>query len=134
MPTREEITYILLHDRMPDHEKIAPLTDAAFRRLIEGWCWCSVNHKDGWMPLPVWKRMASANVRKTLRESGLVVEDEKANRAVFHDYLDIQRSQAEIQELKDAKSKAGIKGNHRRYHVNKGVRDPECSLCLKGVA
>jgi hypothetical protein len=132
MPLREEITYILLHDRMPDHEKIAPLSDAAFRRLVRGWCWCSVNHKDGWMPWVVWCEMAPPTVRTALSEAGLVIHE--GDRAVFHDYLDIQRSQAEIQELKDAKSKAGIKGNHRRHHVNKGVRDPECPLCLRGVA
>lgn len=132
MPTREEITYILLHDRMPDHEKIAPLTDAAFRRLVKGWCWCSVNHKDGWMPWVVWEGMTTPGQRTELENAGLV--EHGGDRAVFHDYLDIQRSQAEIADLKAAKSKAGIKGNHRRYHVNKGVRDPECPLCLRGVA
>lgn len=132
MPTREEITYILVDNRMPANKKIAPLSDAAFRLVIESWCWCSAHGRDGEIPLRVWNGMGSKTARKALTDAGLV--ELGGTDAVIHDYLDIQRSQAEIKAAKAAKSSAALVGNHRRHHVNKGVRDDKCPLCLKGVA
>ena len=132
MPNREEITYILVHDRMPSHDKIAPLTDTAFRLMIEAWCLASVLGKDGKRLRRTWDAMGTKNSRVELTEGGLI--ELTAAHATVHDYLDIQRSQVEIGKAKEKKSKASRIANHRRWHINKGVSDPECEFCLKEVA
>lgn len=132
MPTREEITYILIDDQMPNNENIAPLSDAAFRLYVEAQCWCSANHKDGVILKRIWLSMGTPKAREDLITAARVIDH--GTHVEIHDYLDIQRSQAEIAELKAKKSLAGVKGNHRRHHVNKGIRDDDCPLCLKGVA
>lgn len=133
MPTREEITYILVDDRMPHHPKIADLSDGAFRLLIEAWCWCSTNKRDGEIPLRVWNGMGTKGARSEL-VAAQMIETGPRSHVIAHDYLDIQRSQVEIEAARAKKSDAGRRGNHRRHHVNMGIRDDSCPLCLRGVA
>lgn len=132
MPVREEITYILVHDRMPGHPKIRGLSDAAFRLLVEAWCYCGEHVTDGRIDMDVWRTMRTPQARKSLIDKGLV--DEHETHVVMHDYLDIQRSSAEVEKAREKKREGGRLGNHRKYHVNKRVIDQNCSYCLKGVA
>lgn len=133
MPVREEITYILVHDRMPYHRKIRGLSDAAFRLLVELWCWCGENLTDGLVDEDVWPTMRTKNARKELLDKGLVVQLDDGAISV-HDWLDIQRSTAEVEKARERKSAGGKLGNHRRHHVNQRRIDPACEFCLKGVA
>lgn len=132
MPVREEITYILVHDRMPYHRKIKPLSDGAFRLLIEAWCWCGEYvETNGHMEDDVWQTMGRPATRTELVRRGLVEEHD--GYVEIHDWLDIQRSAAEVEKLRAQKSEAGKLGNHRRHHVAKRVSAPDCPLCLRGV-
>lgn len=132
MPVREEITYILVHDRMPYHRKIRGLSDGAFRLLIECWCWCGENvETNGVMPADVWATMRTPKARKDLLEKKLVKPVEGEDAYQIHDWLDIQRSAAEVEALRAQKSKAGQLGNHRRHHAAKGIVAPDCALCRK---
>ena len=133
MPVREEITYILVHDRMPSHPKIRPLSDKAFRLMVEAWCLCGEHTTDGVIAADVWRTMGTPAARKELIARGIaVVRDDGA--IEMHDYLDINRSSAEVERARSKKSEGGKLGNHRRHHVNKRVIDQNCDYCLKGVA
>lgn len=121
-------TYIRVHDGMPDHPKIDALSDKAFRLLIETWCWCSRHLTDGQVPRATWNRRGTPKVRRELVEAGLV-EDHGSDGVVMHDYLEHQRSRAQVEDINDARREASIKGNHRRWHVGKGRTDPNCPLC-----
>ena len=134
MPVREEITYILVHDRMPYHRKIRGLSDAAFRLLIELWCWCGENLTDGTVDADVWPTMRTAKARRELLDKKLVTQSDENGPVAVHDWLDIQRSTAEVEKARKQKSAGGKLGNHRRHHVNQRRIDPECEFCLKGGA
>lgn len=132
MPLREEITYILVHDRMPYHRKIRGLSDAAFRLLIEAWCWCGENiETDGRIDADVWATMRTQKARDELVRKRLVDLGEEY--VEVHDWLDIQRSAVEVEKARARKVEAGSLGNHRRWHVARRLRDPNCSYCLKGA-
>jgi len=133
MPVREEITYVLVHDRMPGHPKIRGLSDSAFRLLVEAWCFCGEHVTDGRIERDAWKTMRTPKARKELVDKGLAVTLEDGD-IEMHDYLDIQRSAAEVEAARAKKSAGGKLGNHRRHHVNKRVKDPNCDYCLRGVA
>lgn len=133
MPFREEVNYITVHDEMPEHDKIEPLSDAAFRLLVETWCYCSRRENDGIMPAAVWLKRGTPKTREELEGAGLVAALAGGDYEV-HDYLDMQRSRAEIAALKVKKSEAGKLGNHRRHHVARSILAEDCSYCLKGVA
>jgi hypothetical protein len=132
MPTREEITYILVHDRLPNHPKIKVLTDAEFRLLIEAWCHCGEYVTDGKIPADLWKTMRTKKARDGLIERGLALVTDKGD-VEMHDWLDIQRSSVEVEAARAKKSAGGTLGNHRRHHVAKRIVNPDCKYCLKGA-
>jgi hypothetical protein len=133
MPFREEVNYIAVDDEMPEHPKIEPLSDAAFRLLVTTWCYCSRRRNDGVMEEGVWLKRGTPKTRAELENAGMV-KKLSDGRYEAHDYLDMQRSAIEVAALREKKSNAGKLGNHRRHHVARGIKADDCSLCLGVVA
>lgn len=125
--------FIKVHEDMPDHWKIEPLSDRAFRLLVETWCWCKRLSNDGMMTAPTWERRGTARTRAELERAGLVERDADSGFVVVHDYLDWQSSKAQVEAKQEAKSRGARLGNHRRWHVAQGIRDQSCEFCLIGV-
>lgn len=109
---RDDRTYITVHDGMPEHPKVEALSDRAFRVLVDLWCWCSRQLNDGVIPEAVWlKRTGSPKVRKELLAALVDVVD---GEYVMHDYLEHQRSRAQVEALKAKRAEAGRKGGQAR--------------------
>jgi hypothetical protein len=134
---RDERTFILVHDGIEDHPKIAALSDRAFRVFVTTLGYCSRNTTDGVLRTPVWAKRASKKVRDEL-EAELVHRPGHTCRkcppvpeghVLMHDYLDWQRSSAQIDARKALRSEGGKWGGHRRWHIGKGITDPECGYC-----
>jgi hypothetical protein len=123
----DDRTYIKVHDGMPDHPKIEPLSDAAFRLLMGVWCWCSRHLTDGRVPAAIWEKRGTPKTRGELLAAGLATPAEDG--VLMHDYLEHQRSAAKVAERKEAKSAGGHLGNHRRWHEDRGVVAADCSYC-----
>jgi hypothetical protein len=107
---RDPRTFITLHDGMPEHHKIEALSDKAFRTLIDLWCWCSRNTTDGDVPESVWLKRTTARVRGELLQR---MVEPRPDGVYMHDYLEHQRSKAEIDELRNKRSRAGSLGGKR---------------------
>jgi hypothetical protein len=105
---RDPRPFITLHDGMPDHPKIEALSDAAFRLLVSTWCWCNRNRTDGKVASTSWNKRGTSRARKELIESGLALPIDDG--VQMHDYLEHQRSAAEIDELSEKRREAGRKG------------------------
>lgn len=60
-------------------------------------------------------------------------EQPPAGRVVVHDYLEHNSSSEEAAAGAAAMSSGGVKGNHTKWHVNRGVVDPDCPLCDSGT-
>ena len=105
---KDKRVYITVHNGMPEHPKVETLTDAAFRALVSLWCWCSRTESDGKVPDGVWVKRASLKVRRELIRAGMaeVIPDG----VYMHDYLEHQRSAAEIEDLREKRAKAGSVG------------------------
>lgn len=101
--------YITVHNGMPDHPKIAGLSDAGFRLLVTLWCWCDANETDGKVRRGVWDKKGRTKARSELLGEGLVVELPGGDMEV-HDYLEHQRSADEIAALRLKRQQAGSKG------------------------
>lgn len=104
--------YIKVHESMPDHPKVDPLSDAAFRLLVSSWCWCRKHETDGTMPLAVWRKRRTPKVRAELVTQGLVVEH--VDRVTFHDYLEWQKSADELEAAREQRRTAGQAGGLAR--------------------
>lgn len=117
---RDERTFIMLHDGMPDHPKVDGLSDAAFRLLVATWCWCSRHLTDGHVPAATWAKRATPKVRKELLDAGLA---EPTDSGVYmHDYTNHQRTAAQVAEDKAKHVAAGRKGGLAKA-ANRGNRD-----------
>lgn len=130
--TEDVRTYIRVHDGMPDHPKVDALSDRAFRLLVETWCWCSRHLTDGNVPHGTWQRRGTPKARRELVDAGLV-EDLGVDGVRMHDYLQHQRSKAQVEEIsadrKAGQQRSSLAGNHQRWHVQEGRFSPGCPLC-----
>lgn len=133
MPT-DLRTFIRVHDGMPDHPKIEALSDAAFRLLVETWCWCSKNRTDGRVPAASWKKRGTARARKELIDVGLAHHGETAGDVEMHDYLKHQRSAAEIDELTRKRQEAGQRGGKAKAKAQANASHVARPLLSKDVA
>jgi hypothetical protein len=97
---------------MPDHPKILPLSDNAFRTLIEMTLWSRANQTDGFIPAPVakvkWKP-------KAVRELTSNDPDEPSLERVdggfqVHDYEEYQQTRAEVEGVKAKNQANGKRG------------------------
>lgn len=128
MAEKDSRTYIRVHDGMPDHPKVEPLSDAAFRLLVTTWCWNSRYLTDGHVPAATRAKRGKAKVWDELIDAGLVDVYEDGS-LMMHHYTEHQRTAEEVQAIRDARAGSGALGNHKRWHVGRGITDPECDHC-----
>lgn len=119
--------FIRVHENMPEHPKVIPLTDKAFRVLVDTWCWCKRAKTNGHVTAAVWKRRP-AKVRTELLAAGLV-EDDFAGGVIVHDFDDWQMTTDEMDEVKEQASTDGKRAAHERWHVIQGKPSDDCSFC-----
>lgn len=126
---RDLRTYIKVHDGIADHPKIEGLSDRAFRLLIETWCWCSRHLTDGQVPQSTWIKRGTAKTRAELISAELA--EDCGEVIVMHDYVEHQRTAAEVEERRAVRRKASLRGNHQRWHTGpNGTPDPACEHCV----
>lgn len=103
------MTWVKVDDRMPEHPKVASLSDRAFRVHIEALCYCSGFLTDGEVTRTVvkQKRWPERAVGE-LVTAGLWEPSERG--WVIHDYLSYQRSRQGATRTSEARAEAGSRG------------------------
>lgn len=128
MAEKDARTYIRVHDGMPDHPKVEPLSDAAFRLLVTTWCWSSRYLTDGHVSATVKSKRGKAKLWAELVSAGLADAHEDGSLTMHH-YTGHQRTADEVRTIQAGKAAAGSLGNHKRWHVDRSITDPECDHC-----
>lgn len=105
--------YIRIDVQLPEHPKADELSDKAFRMLIELWCYCGRNRTDGIVTKKRWEAAGPAKARAELVKAGLAEPADGG--VVMHDYLQHQRSRAEIDELSAKRTEAAKKAAAARW-------------------
>lgn len=125
--------FVCLTDEYPDNPKIVGLSDAAFRAHVELICWSNRKRQDGKIPAGMARRYGD-DVMAELEDAGLIDRTETGRE--LHDYLEHNPSADEIAErMADKKKRAAVggkKSSHRRWHVERGISDPDCEFCQAG--
>lgn len=129
MAKRIDHPFIRVHINMPDHPKVEPLSDRAFRVLIETWCWCKRIGTDGHVQQAVWHKRAAPKVRAELLAAGLV-EDDLTGGVIVHDYDHWQMTTDEIDEARQDNAGRGSRGAHERWHVQRNITKTDCEFCV----
>lgn len=128
--------FINLDEEFPWHRKLVRLSDAAFRLHLHAICWASKNRTDGAIPTDDLVDVAPRLKRRELLAEQLVKADLWTPTGhlgwVINDFLDYNPSSAVRAEMEESKKEAGRIGNHKRWHVKRGITDPDCKYCMGG--
>lgn len=122
------MTWIKLDNTCPDHPGLVGLSDAAFACWVRGLCYASRHLTDGFLPRAALRTLGTAKAAADLVASGRWHETPEG--WLIHDYEEHQRTRDEVEERRAVKGNAGTKGNHQRWHVDRGIHEPECRYCI----
>lgn len=121
------MSWLQLDDNMPDHPKVAALTDTAFRHHIEGLSYCARLLTDGFIPAKV---AADITTPKTLLEleseqlpGRAALWERAAGGWAIHDYLEYNLSRVQVLDRREKKSRAGKAGADSRYGTSDSKRN-----------
>lgn len=101
------MTYLRLDDNMPEHPKVAKLSDRAFRVHLRGLAYSSRMLSNGKVPVAVANAWGRAGVRELLSRELWYPAGEDYE---IHDYLDWNPTRDQVQSIREARAKAGAKG------------------------
>ena len=96
------MTWVRLDNGFPEHPKVLPLSDAAFRAEVIAICYASRYLTDGWVPSPARRAVAGELVK-----AQLWLPDGDGYQ--LHDYLDWQQRRAQAQERSAQARQAALK-------------------------
>lgn len=105
--------WVRLDDAMPDHPKVAPLSNGAFRLFIEGLCYANRFLTDGRVHTSAIPGQRRRYVTELL-DSGLWSKDDDGY--LVHDYLRYQPARASATLAQQRRSDAARKAALSRWH------------------
>lgn len=115
-------------DSFATHPKVVRAGNAAIGLWVRAGTWAAAQLTDGHIPndmIPVLGGKP-ADVHKL---TSLGLWDRTDDGYQFHDWSDYQPTSADVKRARDAQARSGREGNHRRWHLKKGVTDPACEFC-----
>lgn len=102
------MTWVKIDDRMPEHPKVAGLSDRAFRVHVEALCYCAGSLTDGFIPESIAK--ARRWIKASAELIGARLWEDVAGGWRIHDYLKHQRSKEAAETLSTVRAEAGSRG------------------------
>lgn len=110
------MTWVKVDDLITEHEKCVDLSDAAWTLWLHGLLYCSRNLTDGRIPEGMLARLSA--VKNPRKAAGELVEaglwDHHDGAWWVHDYLDHQRSKAQVEAERAAATERQRKARSRR--------------------
>lgn len=107
-----------LDDQFPKHPKVVPLSDAAFRLHVAGICYSAQYETDGVVAAEMVPLLVPRFRQRSLDEllaGKRPLWVPHAEGYEIHDYLEWNRSKAQIEAERERKRKAGRKGAAKRW-------------------
>ena len=112
--------------------KVAGTTKDAKLLALGGFTYCQGQGTDGFIPtgalaIIVAETGAARGAVTELTSRNLWVET--ADGWMIPSWLEWNKPAAEVQAQRDAKGQGGKWGNHKRWHLDRGIRQPGCRYC-----
>lgn len=125
--------WLKIDDRLHDHRKARKAGKAAMGLWVLAGSWAAANDTDGFIPadvIPRWGVRADAD---KLVRAGFWVEDERDGDPGwrFHDWADYNPPAVVTAAKRDKEREGAARGNHKRWHVNRGILDESCDYCYR---
>lgn len=125
------MSWLRIEGRLPNHRKIAPLSDAAFRLHITAKCWCVEERTDGRLPKAIPATLPAAPkakaITKVIQElTGAQLWHDEGDAYQIHDFRKYNppgkpspvESRSGDPELSEKRSAAGQKGAAARWQTD----------------
>ena len=125
------MAWFKVDDKLHDHRKVRRAGRAAMGVWVLAGSWAMAAETDGFVPETVLARWGTKRDAQTLVEVGFwdpFVKDGEAGWQ-FHDWLKYQPDARTLQLVREAESQSGSFGNHKRWHTNRKIKDPQCRYC-----
>lgn len=122
------MTWFKVDDNLALHPKVLAAGNAAMGLWVRAGAWSSAQLTDGYIPAEIVAVLGGkkADVDR-LVNAGLWSREKQGYQ--FHDWLDRNPSSTEVKQGRDAMANGSTIGNHRRWHVQRGVTDLKCPHC-----
>jgi hypothetical protein len=123
------MTWFKVDDSFHSHPKVMMSSPAALGLWVVAGTWSAANMTDGFVPALVLPRLLpdSEALAKELMAVGLWEQAEGGYQ--FHNWTEYQPDAASLRAKRGKESSSGREGNHRRWHVTRGITVPECEYC-----
>jgi len=123
------VTWFKVDDSFHSHPKVMMTSPAALGLWVVAGTWSAANMTDGFLPALVLPRLLpdSEALAKELVAVGLWEQAEGGYQ--FHNWTEYQPDAASLRAKRGKESASGREGNHRRWHVTRGIAVPECEYC-----
>ena len=127
------MAWFKVDDKLHDHRKARKAGKAAMGVWVLAGSWSMDNETDGFIPADVLSRWGTTSDARRLVDVGLwqreTFHGEDGYR--FHDWTRFQPSAAVTAAKRAKESEAAIRGNHNRWHIQRGITDPDCEYCYQ---
>ena len=126
------MSWFKVDDKLHDHRKSRKAGKSPIADWVLAGSWSMDNETDGFIPDDVLTRWGTAADARKLVDAGLWREASHKGETgwKFHDWSRFQPSAAVTAANRAAKSEAGARGNHRRWHTERKISDPDCEYCF----
>lgn len=114
-------------DNLAFHHKVVAAGNAAMGLWVRAGSMCSAQLTDGFVPDHMISSLGGKTQAKRLVEVGLWIREDDGYR--FHEWAERQPSAADVKAAAEKQGQSGSLGNHRRWHLRKGVTNPDCEHC-----
>lgn len=127
------MTWFKVDDKLHDHRKARRAGNRAMGVWVLSGSWSMDNLTDGFIPDDVLLRWGNRTDAGRLVSAGLwFVDEHRGERGWrFHDWDRFQPSAAVTAAVKAKEADAGVRGNHKRWHADRGINDPDCEYCYR---
>lgn len=111
------MSWVKLDDGFPDHPKIAPISDRAFRIHVRALCYCGRHLTDGFVPKAIVDDITRGKqaVVNELLAAGLWHANGGSGYAI-NDFLDYNPSKADVESERQKKRDAAKKAAEARWN------------------
>jgi hypothetical protein len=123
------MTWFKVDDSFHSHPKVLATSPAALGLWVVAGAWSSANLTEGFVPDHALPRLIDDPERlaKELVSNGLWRRERGGYR--YHDWIAYNPTRSEATAARDKMASGGAIGNHRRWHVGRGVVDAQCAYC-----
>lgn len=111
------------------HPKTVHAGNAAAGFWVRAGAWSAANLTNGFIPVAVVPALGGTRPQAhRLVDAGLWLPESGGYR--FHDWSTYQPNADDFKAGREAMSDGSRLANHKRWHVRKGIKNPNCPYCL----